>query len=139
MIFGESRFFSFKSKAEREKEEKEYSTWAFPHGQMQRDNLEKLMRELYPKEQMPFMMMGFLTCKELYGKYLEDTKSSELAVDILINEEKKYKNVIRKNEMARCVAFVLADAELDESCEYPSPEEMRKRIEDIENLKRKRK
>jgi len=131
--------FSWKSKATREKEQREYEAWAFPHGPEQRAKLEALMRELKPKEHLSFMMMGFLTCKELYERFLEQTGSSESAVDFLINEEKQYKNVIRKREMTTCLALVLADTEIDERCDYPSAEEVNARIRELDGLRRKKK
>ena len=131
MNSGVSSWFQWKSKAVREKEQAKYEAWAFPHGKNQRKNLEKLMQELCPKEQLPFLLVGFLSCKELYEKLLDDLDSSESVentADIFINSEKKYKHIIKEGEMARYVALVLADAEIDERCEYPSADEMRERI-----------
>ena len=139
MALGDYTLFQWKSKETREREQKEYAVWAFPHGQEQRDNLEALMRELSPKGQTSFMLMGFLTCKELYERYLKKTESSEQAVDILINKEQSYKNIIKKNEMTTCIALVLADAEVGENCKYPSVEDIRERIKTLDGLKRKKK
>ena len=134
MALGDFLLFSWKSKATLEREQKEYDAWAFPHGPQQRENLQALMMELYPKEQGPFLLMGFLTCKELYERILEDTGSQEQTIQILVIREKKYKNLIRKNEMPRYVAFVIADSQIGADCIYPTPDEMRRRIAEIEAL-----
>ena len=137
MALGNSGLFSWKSKETIEREAKEYETWAFPYGQEQRDKLEALVREVVPKGHVPFALMGFLTCKELYEKHLKQTESSDKATDILINVEKKYMQIIKKKEMTTFLALVLADAEIDERCEYPSAVEIHESIEKLEKLRRK--
>ncbi|MCL2366556.1 MAG: hypothetical protein FWC75_05845 [Oscillospiraceae bacterium] len=139
MALGDFQLFSWKSKETLKKEQEVYEKWAFPYGTQQRENLEKLMREVCPKEQLPFLMMGFLTCKELFEKILEGVESEAQVVDRLINKEKKYKNVISKREMTRYVAFVLADRKIDESCQYPSADEMREHIQALDNMKEDKK
>jgi len=59
-----------------------------------------------------------------------------LAVDFLLNSEKKYKNIIRKEDMPRCIALVLADTKVDESCVYPTADELRKSIAEIEAIRK---
>ena len=137
MPLGENSWFSWKSKAQMEREQKEYDAWAFPHGSLQRENVMALLQELYPTEKVSFLMMGFLTCKELYGRYVENLGSEEKAVYRLVVVDRKYKNLIRKNEMPRYVAFVQADALIGEDCAYPAADEMRTRIEAIEALTKK--
>jgi len=136
MALGDFNFFSWKSKEQREREQEEYNEWAFPHGLEQRENFEKLLGEMFTKSDLPFAMMGFLTCKELYERYLKKYNSSERAVNILLNEDKGYRNIIKKKEMPRCIALVLADAQVDESCAYPTVEELRKSIAEIEAMRK---
>jgi len=138
MALGDFTLFQWKSKETREKEAKAYAEWAFPHGQRQRDKLEALMKELKPKESVQFLMMGYLTTKELYERYLEKMELSEKALDFMINDEKKYKQIVRKHEMTTYLALVIADAEIGEECEYPPADEIRLRIEDLEKLRRRR-
>jgi len=136
MALGDFNLFSWKSKAAREKESREYEQWAFPYGAKQREKLTALMSELCPKEPPEFMLMSFLTCKELYGNCLEKTGSSRDAIEILVVREKKYKNIIKKTEMTRYIALVLADAKIDENCEYETAQEIQARISELDALKR---
>ena len=136
MALGDFNLFSFKSKEQSEREQEEYNEWAFPHGPKQRENFEQLLRELLPKVDMPFALMGFLTCKELYERYLKKLGSSEQAVEALLNKDRGYKGIIKKKEMPRCIALVLADAQVDESCLYPSADELRNSIEKIEAMQK---
>ena len=138
MALGDTRLFQFKSKAARDKEQFEYERWAFPRGKEQRGKLEALMRELNPKGRIEFMMVGFLTCKELYDRYLEQYGSSERALAYIINEEKDYTQIVDRNELTKTLALVLADCELGESNEYPSADEIRARAGELDNLRRKR-
>jgi len=136
MALGDFHLFSWKSKATQKKEQEEFEIWAFPHGKKQRDNLEALMREVRPKEQVAFILMGYLTCKELYERYLKRAESAEVAIEYMINSEKFYKNIIKKNEMSTYMALVLADAEIDENCIYPSADEIREKIRELEKLRK---
>jgi len=138
MALGDFSIFSWKSRETREREQKEYSAWAFPHGQGQRDKLEALLRELRPKERKEFLLMGYLTCKELYERYLKDLGSREGALDYMINVEKKYKQIVSRRDMTTYLAVVLADAEIDESSEYPSADEIDTVIQELNKLDRRR-
>ena len=139
MALGEFSMFQWKSKETRDREQREYAEWAFPHGPQQRIKLEALLRELRPRERLEFMMMGFLTTKELYQRYLKDLGSREAALDYLINDEKKYKQLLSKKDMTTFLAVVLADAEVDESCAYPSIDEIRVSIAELDKLDKKSK
>ena len=136
MSLNEFQIFSWKSKATQEKEAADYEKWAFPYGQKQRDALQELLSAVYPKESVPGTLIPFLTCKELYESVLNKHGSRDAAVDVLINTQKKYKNIIKKKEMTTYLALVLADASIDEQCDYPSAEDICAKKETLEKLKR---
>ena len=141
MALGEWKMFQFKSKKQREKEAKEYAKWAFPYGELQRERLTELMRELMPKGAVEINMASYLTCKELYENTLEDCESPEDATNRMINIIRSYGQLISANDMPIYLAVVLADADVDENCEYPSADEMRERIQkliDLRPVKKKR-
>ena len=137
MALGEFNLFTWKSKSAREKEQREYAVWAFPHGQKQRENLEVLLKELFPKGAASTSLISFLTCKELYDGALEDNGSRDNAVFELINTQKKYKQIIDKRNMTAYIALVLADADVDESCEYPSADAIRAHTTELEKLRKR--
>jgi len=139
MALGEFKLFQFKSRKQIEKEEQEYALWAFPYGDIQRERLCALIRELYPKASVPLHLASFLTCKELYEGVLKDTGSSEEAIDKMINTIKKYGELIRKNEMPMFLALVLADAEVDENNEYPPAEAIRIKTQELMEMKKGKK
>jgi len=124
--------FTWKSKATQKKEMEDYGAWAFPHGQKQRDNLEALLKEVFPKEPATTALVQFLTCKELYEEVLDKTGSYNTAIDELINSQKRYKQIIKKKDMVVYIALVLADSSIDEECEYPTGEEIREGAQLIE-------
>jgi len=137
MALGEFRLFQFKSKKQREKEEKDYASWAFPYGDMQREKLTTLLCELRPKEPPQMLLFSFLTSKEMYKDALEDSESPEAAIDNYLNAVKRHKQLIRKTDVNMYLAIILADAEIDERCEYPSADELRDRIQDLDSNKLK--
>ena len=136
MALGEFQIFTWKSKATQQKEQEAYEKWAFPYGQKQRDALQKLMLEIYPKESVPTTLIPFLTCKELYGEILIKAGSRDSAIDIMINKQKKYKQIIKKKTMSTYLSLVLADAEIDEQCEYPSAEQIVSRALELDAIRR---
>jgi len=136
MALGEFRLFNFKSKQQREKEEREYAAWAFPHGEIQREKLTELMRELKPKEQPQMLMFSYLTCKELYNNQMEVTNSREEAIVRFMRSVKSYKQLIRKDDLCMYLALVLADTDIDEECRYPDADEIRSRVAELEELRK---
>ena len=136
MSIFESQLLSWKSRATQQKERENYEKWAFPFGQKQRDNLQKLLFEVYPKETVPTTLIPFLTCKELFEKVLSDNNSIDGAIDTLINKQKKFKRILKKKDMATYIALVLADAAIDEQCIYPAADEIRARAVEIESVRR---
>ena len=130
MALGEFNFFVWKSKEQAKREEEEYAKWAFPYGQEQRKKLVELMLEVFPKESEATTLIPFLTCKELYMKMCKTPDLSDYAVDKLM-EMKKYKRIIRKQDMPYYVALVVADARIDENVEYPTADEIRQMAEGL--------
>jgi len=136
MALGDFKLFQWKSKKQLEKEQKEYAVWAFPHGELQKTKLTELMRELKPKEQSQMLLVSFLTCKEFYESKLEGSEASEEAVIKTLLSAKTYRQIIKQNDLAMYLAIVLADAGIDENCEYPSADEIRERAKELDELRK---
>ena len=135
MALGEYTLFQWKSKATQEKEQEEYARWAFPYGDKQRENLQALLLTVYPRESIPTTLIPFLTCKELYEGILKKSGSRDEALDTIINKQKKYKRIVRKKDMTTYLALVLADAEVDEQCEYPDAEAIRAKALELDGIR----
>ena len=134
MALGEFRLFQFKSKEQREKEQKEYAAWAFPFGDLQKTNLTALLAELKPKESGQILMFSFLTCKELYKNNVDDPDTREAVIRKVLSSAKRYKQIIKGSDMSMYLAVVLADDEIDEMCEYPSADEIRVSMQEIDAI-----
>jgi len=132
MALDEFKLFSWKSRETQQKEQEAYAKWAFPYGQRQRDRLEALVHSLYPKESLPSVLIPFLTCKELYERHLKQAGSVDGAVDMLLNNSKKYKHLLKKKDITTYAALVVADADVDDSCEYPSADEIRAAAQELD-------
>ncbi|MDR0839015.1 MAG: hypothetical protein LBN99_05170 [Oscillospiraceae bacterium] len=136
MALGDFQFFIRKSKTDVADEAAKYEQWAFPHGAEQRAKLEALLKELLPKESLATSLIPFLTCKELYDNVCKSPGGRSLAVDHLINVQRKYKHIISKKQMPLYVALVLADAALDpENLEYPPAAEILATAAEFEKLR----
>jgi len=112
--------FVWKNKAEREEEQAVYGEWAFPYGPQQKESIEDLLRALFPKGDVVYNLIKYLTCRELYEKELKTAKNQDAAADRMINHVRKFRNVLKESEMPVYLAIVLADAAIDENLEYPS-------------------
>lgn len=138
MALGDFKLFQVKSKEQRDKEAQEYALWAFPYGDLQKEKLTTLGKELSPKTPMTVFLTSFLTCKEACEKLIDGTETSEEAHDEailkIVEAVRKYSQLIRKNEMTMYIALVLADAAIDENCEYPSADEMRISIQELNDI-----
>jgi len=135
MALGNNPFFLKRTKEKLEKDRKEYDTWSFPYGFKQREKIEVILHQLNPEEPKQQNFMGFLLCKELYEKHLKITGSSEQAIEILMGGELLNKSILKRGDVAPYIALVLADAKIDERCEYPSVEEIKRRAQELEKPK----
>ena len=124
-VFG--NLFTWKSAADRKREEAAYEKWAFPHGEKQRDNLKSLLKTLFKKDD-GFTLFAYLICKELYEKALVDYELRDEAIDKLVNGRKDNRlqiiKQLKQHEWLIYIALVLADENVDESCEYPTADEI---------------
>ena len=134
---GIADWFSFKSPKQRAKEQKQYDRWAFPYGQEQKEKLLNLVKELLPKEDPKAAVAVFLMGRQAYrGSFKDDaedlaerTEADKLAsLDYILKTQLfgRYKKFIPYYKV-----LVLADAEVDETLNYPSVEELRRRAEEL--------
>ena len=138
MALGEFRLFTWKSKAAQEKEQEEYEKWAFPFGQQQRENLEALLKAIFPKGSDKITLVQFLTCKELYDGAIKKADSRDDAIIGLFNNSRNYRQIINKKEMPTFIAIVIADAEIDERCQYPEADAILASAQEIESMQKRK-
>jgi hypothetical protein len=123
-MLGDFNLFSWKSKEQQRQEDEKYAQWAFPYGEEQRRRLVRLMQEIFPRADEPAVLIPFLTCKELFGRMCKSPAQVDYAVGKLLNDVKKYKQILKKKDMPIFVALVVADSQVDEKLEYPSADEI---------------
>ena len=138
MGLGDIKFLQFKSKEQLAREAAEYEAWAFPYGEKQKEALTSRLKELKPKESQQLILIAFLTVKELYEAAVKDTESEENAIRNLFAKAKRYKQIVRPNDLSMYIAVAIADAAIDENCEYPAADELQERIGEIEKLRTKK-
>ena len=134
---GVSDWFTFKTAKQRAREEKQFARWAFPYGDAQREKLTELMRELLPKEDIKAAMAVFLMGREaVRGSFKDDPE--DLAERTEKNKMKALDHVLENQLFGRYKKFipyykvlVLADQDVDETLNYPSVEELRRRAEEL--------
>ena len=130
-----SEWFTFKSAKQRAREEKQFARWAFPYGEAQREKVQELIRQLLPKEDPKAALAVFLLGREaLRGSFQDDPEdlaerseqSKMAALDRTLENQLfgRYRKFIPYYKV-----LVLADLEVDETLNYPSAEELRRRAE----------
>ena len=136
MAIGDYQWLSWKNKATRERDAREYEEWAFPYGQAQRDKLTDLLKELYPAEDPSVALVCHLTAKELVSRYHEIYDMEEhhaFAVKSMAKDFKKYRRMFRKgNTRFVYAALGKADLEITADLNYPSPAEILAQAEIME-------
>ena len=129
--------FTFKTAKQREREARNFDRWAFPYGLEQREKLVQILKDLLPKEDPKAALAVYLMGREAYrGSFKDDaedlaerTEERKLrALDYTLKEQLfgRYKKFIPYYKV-----LVLADAQVDETLNYPSVEELRRRAEEI--------
>jgi hypothetical protein len=127
--------FSFKSKAQVEKEQREYSIWAFPGGQPQRDKLEVLLKELFPKITLQFSMFNYLTSKEIYKNLWEDNEGEGVSTDLFFRslKAKQGSGGVKNDDWFLFIALVIADRAVTVNEDYPSAEEIKSSAQNVKS------
>jgi len=132
-----AEWFTFKSAKQRAREEKQYARWAFPYGDAQKEKVTQIIRELLPKEDPKAALALFLMGRQAYrGAYNDDPEDLEertednkiAALDRLLATQLfgRYKKYIPYYRV-----LVLADLDVDETLNYPSADELRRRAEEL--------
>lgn len=129
-------WFTFKSAKQRARDERNFARWAFPYGDAQKEKILELIRELMPKEDPKAALSVFLMGRQAYrGSFRDDpedlaerTKQDQMdALDAVLANQLfgRYKKFIPYYKV-----LVLADLDVDESLNYPSAGELRRRAEE---------
>ena len=132
-----AEWFTFKSAKQRAREEKQFARWAFPYGDAQREKVLELIRQLLPKEDPKAAMAVFLMGREaLRGSFKDDPE--DLAERTEQNKMDALDHILANQLFGRYKKFipyykvlVLADLKVDETLNYPSVEELRRRAEEL--------
>ena len=132
-----AEWFTFKTAKQRARDERNYARWAFPYGDAQREKIMALIVELLPKEDPKAALSIFLMGRQAYrGSFRDDpedlaerTEQDKMAaLDQILQTQLfgRYKKFIPYYKV-----LILADLAVDETLNYPSVEELRRRAEEL--------
>ena len=133
-MFDGRKLYIWKSKEAQKREDKKYEKWAFPYGLRQRDGITALLRSVFPHENESIALIAFLTCRELYEDALESCEDRDDAIKIMLNEVKRYKSIISRENMPIYMALVLSNEDIDERLKYPDAKKIAQRAEELMQL-----
>ena len=130
-------WFTFKTAKQRARDERNYARWAFPYGDAQKEKILQLICQLLPKEDPKAALSVFLMGRQAYrGSFRDDpedlaerTAQDQMdALDAILKSQLfgRYKRFIPYYKV-----LVLADLEVDETLNYPTAEELRRRAEEL--------
>ena len=125
-----SEWFGMKSAKQKAEEARLYERWAFPYGLPQRQKLEVILKELIPEEDSKIAMMLFLQGKQAYtgedpleGKGPRHcSEKTRIAYAIRAMEENLRGKM--RPRIARFLALIIADQQIDETLDYPTEEQL---------------
>ena len=123
-------WISIKTPAQRAKEAQRYDRWAFPYGQNQREKIEQLLAQLLPEEDSKIAMMLFLQGKQAYtgeepiwGDGPRECSDRERIAYAIRGMEENLRGK-KRIRIARFLALIIADQQIDETLNYPTKEEL---------------
>lgn len=125
---GFTDWFAFRTKAQKQAEARQYAHWACPYGEEQRQKLTALLAVILPQEGAQLGMTCYLTGREAYhgGTQPPDAANTpDTVAEKRIRAAKKLRRLLQGRvgvEMARYLALIEADAQVDERLCYPTPD-----------------
>ena len=123
-------WLGIKSREQEEREFQAFSENSFPYGQPQRDKVEELLSQLFPREKKQFTMMLFLLGKQYYHGYglrnEQDYRgyTQEERLNIAAKSLNRQLTGKHRKSMTTYLALIAADAQVDENLLYPTAQEI---------------
>lgn len=123
-------WLGIKSREQEEREFQAFSENSFPYGQPQRDKVEELLSQLFPKEKKQFTMMLFLLGKQYYHGYgLRNEQdyqgyTQEERLNIAAKSLNRQLTGKHRKSLTTYLALIAADAQVDENLLYPTVQEI---------------
>jgi len=136
-MLGEIRWLTWKSKAQKEKEDAEYAQWAFPYGDTQKEKISAILSDRFPEQYEKGRLVTFLTCKELvdgnFMRVYEHPATKGRAIEIIKKDVKRYKKLFHnyKNDAGFYIALAMADLSITEELNYPETAVLEKTAEEF--------
>ena len=123
-------WLGIKSREQEEREFQAFSENSFPYGQPQRDKVEELLSQLFPREKKQFTMMLFLLGKQYYHGYgLRNEQdyqglTQEERLNIAAKSLNRQLTGKHRKSLTTYLALIAADAQGDENLLYPTAQEI---------------
>ena len=123
-------WLGIKSREQEEREFQAFSENSFPYGQPQRDKVEELLSQLFPREKKQFTMMLFLLGKQYYHGYgLRNEQdyqgyTQEERLNIAAKSLNRQLTGKHRKSLTTYLALIAADARVDENLLYPTVQEI---------------
>ena len=124
---GFTDWFAFRTKAQKQAEARQYAHWACPYGEEQRQKLAALLAVILPQEGAQLGMTCYLVGREAYHggtQPLDAATAPDTVAEKRIRAAKKLRRLLQGRigiEMARYLALIEADAQVDERLCYSTP------------------
>jgi hypothetical protein len=110
----------FISKEERNQKYNDYSKRIFPYGDKQKDKVSSILSELFPHENLQYLLMHYILLKE---RVIEEGTLDYESAFKKVSKKKIIK--ISPDLQNKMIELLKADLSIDESLEYPSAEEVK--------------
>ena len=121
-------FFEIKSFKQKEEEQRQYTAWAFPYGPAQQSKVQQLILELMPDENKTGLVV-YLIGREAYQN--AETEDPMVAACRAMRDQLPGRHGKKRYLF---LALILADAQIDESLQYPDAETIRQEAKKLEEM-----
>lgn len=130
-------WFTSKSPEQAREDSQRYDQWAFPHGTPQKDAMLGLLAQFFPKEDKKLSLVTYLIVKEAYcGNFRTTASMEELShserLKLAMKALKKKLTGPQRKQIPMYLALILADAQVDESLQYPSTTQLQESAQQLQ-------
>ena len=129
-------WFSFETPRQRQRSMEKYERASFPHGAAQKTAVEGLLRQLVPEEKLPLALTCYLSGRDVYrDRYGQsEFERPEERLEEVKEELLTVLHPALKWHWPLYLALIEADAAVSEELNYPSPETLRARAEELKAM-----
>ncbi len=132
-MLGFEKWFEFKSRKQREDDLAVFNSRIFPLGEVQREKIVELLKQLAGSKYDDMTLFHYLAIKDK----VMAMKMDGLDAESIRKLRKSVRNTLKRKDedvFFDCLALCMADLKIDEELNYPNIEELKEKALDLKRI-----